>query len=124
MPSFCRVVLMGHLTRDPELRYAPSGTPIANLSVATNRRFKQGDDLKEETNFFDVVAFGKTAELVAQYLTKGDCAQFDGRLQQRRWQTDAGETRSKVEVVSESVTFIKTKRIGQEEPASEASTYA
>ena len=115
MPSFNKVILMGNLTRSPELRYTPSGTPVVTIGMASNRRFKQGDELKEEVCFVDVVAFGRTAETAAQYLDKGDCIQVDGRLQQRRWETETGEKRQKHEVVADHVTFIKTKRGPQQE---------
>lgn len=117
MPSYNKMTLMGHLTRDPELRYTPSGTPVATLGMASNRRFKQGEELKEETLFVDVVLFGKTAETASQYLHKGDCVLIDGRLQQRRWETEAGEKRSKHEIVGGHMTFITTKnRQPGEEP--------
>lgn len=121
MPSFNKTILMGNLTRSPELRYATqSGNPIATLGLAVNRKWRQGEELKEEVGFFDVVVFGKAAESAAQYLDKGDCIQVDGRLQQRRWETEHGEKRSKIEVVADHVTFIKTKRSqqpGTQEPS-------
>jgi single-strand DNA-binding protein len=110
MASFNQVTLMGNLTRSPELRYTPNGTPVATIGLAVNRKYKQGDQLKEEVGFFDIVAFGRMAETVAQYVDKGDCMLFNGRLQQRRWETDDGQKRSKVEIVAQSMTFIKTKQ--------------
>lgn len=112
MPSHNHVTLMGNLTRNPELRYTPNGTPVCNLGLAVNRRYKQGDDLKEEVAFIDIVLFGKTGETAAQYLSKGDCALFEGRLQQRRWETEDHQVRSKIEVVAQTMTFIKTKHQG------------
>lgn len=106
MAGFNKVILMGNLTVNPELRYTPNGTSVASFSLATNRRFKQGDELKEEVCFIDVVAFGKQAEHCGQYLTKGSGVIVDGRLQQRRWETDDGQKRSKHEVVADSVTFL------------------
>jgi single stranded DNA-binding protein len=73
--GFNKVILMGNLTRNPELRYTPSGTPVASFGLAVSRRFKQGDDLKEEVCFVDIVVFGKQAEHCGQYLSKGNGAQ-------------------------------------------------
>ncbi len=106
MPSFNKVLLMGHLTRDPELRYTPSGTAVVTLGLAVNRKWKQGEEMKEDVCFIDVVAFGKQAEHCGQYLSKGNGALVEGRLQQRRWETDDGQKRSKHEVVAEHVVFM------------------
>ncbi len=105
---------MGNLTRDPELRYNPNGTPVANLSIAVNRKYKQGEELKEEVSFFDIVVFGKQAENCGQYLGKGQSVLVDGRLQQRRWESE-GQKRSKVEVVAENITFMPKRQPGQDE---------
>ena len=110
MVGFNKVVLIGNLTRNPELRYTPSGTPVANFGLAVNRRFKQADDPKEEVCYVDIVVFGKQAEHCGQYLNKGDGAIIDGRLQQRRWETDDGQRRSKHEVVAQSVTFLPKRQ--------------
>lgn len=117
MPSHNHLTMMGNLTRDPEIRYTPNGTPVASFGLASNRRFKQGDELKEEVCFLDVVVFGKTAETAVQYLHKGDCALFEGRLQQRRWEQDDGSKRSKHELVAQNVTFIRTKKGGTHDDA-------
>jgi single-strand DNA-binding protein len=119
MAGFNKIILIGHLTRNPELRYTPNGTPVATVGFATNRRFKQGDELKEEVLFIDVVAFGKQAENAAKYLAKGSKVTIDGRLQQRRWETDAGEKRSKHEVVAEQIVYLD-KAKGQDDSAPEA----
>jgi len=111
MVSFNKVILMGNLTRDPEIRYNPNGTAVANFGLAVNRRYKMGDENREEVGFFDIVAFGKQAELCSQYLNKGSGVLIEGRLQQRRWETDDGQKRSKVEVVAQSVQFMP-KRSG------------
>lgn len=109
MVAFNKVILIGNLTRDPELRYTPSGTPVVNFSLAVNRRYRQGDDQKEEVCYVDIVAFGRQAEHCGQYLSKGDGAIVDGRLQQRRWETDDGQKRSKHEVVAQTVNFLPKK---------------
>lgn len=110
MASFNKVILMGNLTRSPHLRYTPSGTAVAELGLASNRKFKQGDEIKEEVCFVDVVVFGKRAEIVAQYLEKGRRVLIEGRLQQRRWETEDGQKRSKHEVVADQVVFMDGKR--------------
>lgn len=110
MVAFNKVILIGNLTRNPELRYTPSGTPVANFGLAVNRRFRQADDQKDEVCYVDIVVFGKQAEHCGQYLSKGDGAIVDGRLQQRRWETEDGQRRSKHEVVAQSVTFLPKKQ--------------
>ena len=105
-----KIILVGNLTRNPEIRYTPSGTPVANFGLAVNRRFRQGDDYKEDVCFVDIVVFGKQAEHCGQYLSKGDGAVIDGRLQQRRWETEDGQRRNKHEVVAQSVTFLPKKQ--------------
>jgi len=106
-----KVILIGNLTRDPEIRYTPQGTSVANFSLAVNRRYKAGDETREEVSYFDVVVFGKQAETCGQYLNKGSMVLVDGRLQQRRWEGEDGKKRSKVEVVGENVRFMP-KRSG------------
>lgn len=112
MASFNKVILLGNLTRDPEVRYLPSGTAVASFAIAVNRKFKQGEETKEEVSYIDIVVFGKSAENCGQYLNKGDGVLVDGRLQQRRWETEDGQKRSKVEVVAQTVNFMP-KRSGQ-----------
>ena len=113
MNSFNRVILLGNLTRDPEVRYIPSGTAVASFALAVNRRYKQGTETKDEVSYIDIVVFGKTAENCGQYLNKGDAILVEGRLQQRRWDDkDSGQKRSKVEVVAQTVNFMP-KRSGQ-----------
>jgi single-strand DNA-binding protein len=117
MISFNKVILLGNLTRDPEVRYLPSGTAVASFAIAVNRRYKQGEETKDEVSYIDIVVFGKTAENCGQYLNKGDGVLVDGRLQQRRWETEDGQKRSKVEVVAQTVNFMP-KRSGQAPAAS------
>lgn len=102
---YSKVILIGRLTKDPELRYTPKGTPVASFSLAVNYRYKQSDEMKEETTFIDIVVFGKLAEFSGQYLNKGTAVIVDGRLQQRRWESD-GQQKSKIEVVAQSVNFL------------------
>lgn len=107
-----KVILMGNLTRNPELRYTPNGTPVATIGLAVSRKFRQGDELKEEVTFVDVIIFGKQAEHCAQYLLKGQGVIVDGRLQQRRWKTDDHQKRSKHEIVAQTVTFMPKREAG------------
>ena len=107
MTSFNKVILMGNLTRDPEVRYTPNGIAVASFALAVNRKYKQGEETKEEVSFIDIVVFGKQAENCGQYINKGDSVLIDGRLQQRRWDDkETGQKRSKVEVVAQSVNFM------------------
>lgn len=110
MAGFNKIILIGNLTRNIELRYTPSGTPVGSFGLAVNRRFKQGDDLKEEVCYVDVVIFGKQAENAAKYLSKGSKVTVEGRLQQRRWETETGDKRSKHEVVAESILYLDGKK--------------
>lgn len=116
-----KVILIGNLTKDPELRYTPQGTPVASFRLAVNYRYKQsasgGDDLKQETMFIDNVVFGKQAESCSKYLNKGSSVLVEGRLQERRWESN-GQQRSKFEVVAQSVRFL-SRRAGHEETAVE-----
>jgi single-strand DNA-binding protein len=111
MVSFNKVILMGNLTKDPEVRYTPSGTAVSSFGLAVNRRYKQGTEVKEEVCFIDVVVFGKQAETSAKYLSKGQGVVIDGRLSQRRWEGEDGQKKNKHEVVAESIRFLP-KRSG------------
>ncbi|HSX43123.1 MAG TPA: single-stranded DNA-binding protein [Candidatus Saccharimonadales bacterium] len=104
--SFNQVVLMGNLTRDPELRQTPNGQQVCSFSLALNRSYKGADgNWQEATDFIDVVAWGPLGERVAQYLSKGRPCLVNGRLQSRQWEQE-GQKRSKVEVVAQDVTFL------------------
>ena len=93
------VSILGHLTSDVELRYTPSGSPVANFGIAVNRRYRQDDELKQETTFVDLVAFNRTAEVAKEYLAKGRPAAIEGRLRFRTWESEGGAKRSKLEVL-------------------------
>jgi len=105
---FNKVIFIGNLTKDPELRYTPQGTAVTSFRIAVNSRYKQSDELKSETLFIDIVVFGKQAESCSQYLSKGRSVLVEGRLQERRWESE-GQQRSKVEVVASSVRFLSKK---------------
>jgi len=97
---------MGNLTRDPELRYVPSGTPVATFGLAVNRRFvTQHGEKKDEVCFVRVVVFGKQAESCSQHLSKGRLVFIEGRLQYRSWEQD-GQKRSTIDVVADRVQFL------------------
>ncbi len=104
--SFNQVILMGNLTRDPELRTTPNGQSVCSFSLALNRSYKGADgNWQEATDFVDVVAWGALGERVNQYVVKGRPVLVSGRLQSRSWEQD-GQKRSKVEVVASDVTFL------------------
>jgi single-strand DNA-binding protein len=103
-----KVILIGNLTKDPEIRYTPQGTPVATFRLAVNSKFKSGDEMKQEALFIDIVVFGKQAEPVGQYLTKGSSALVEGRLQERKWEKE-GKQHSKFEVVGQAVRFLLRK---------------
>lgn len=102
------VILLGNLTRDPELRFTPMGTPVTEFGIAVNRKYKQGEEVKQEVCFIDVVTFGKQAEAISQYIQKGSKVLVDGRLQQQTWEKD-GKKHSKHEVVANHVEFLDKK---------------
>jgi len=108
-----KVILIGNLTKDPELRYTPQGTPVASFRLAVNYRYKQSDETKQETIFIDSVVFGKQAETCSKYLNKGSSVLVEGRLHERRWESN-GQQKSKFEVIAQSVRFL-SKRVGLEE---------
>lgn len=116
--SINQVILMGNLTRDPELRQIPSGQAVCSFSLALNRSYKGTDgDWQEATDYIDVVAWGPLGERVAQYLSKGRRCLVQGRLQSRSWEQD-GVKRSKVEVNAADVTFLDS-RGGSDDSASD-----
>jgi single-strand DNA-binding protein len=106
MASVNRVILIGNLGRDPELRYTQSGQPLTRFSLATNERFKQGDDWQERTEWHRVVVWGKQAENCAQYLQKGRSVYIEGRLQTRDWEDKEGNKRQTTEIVAQTVQFL------------------
>lgn len=108
MASLNRVILMGNLTRDPELRYTPAGKPVTRLGVAVNRppyTNEQGERV-EGVDYFNVVVFGRQAETSHQYLKKGRGVAIEGRLRSRSWETEDGQKRSAVEVSAQNIQFL------------------
>lgn len=107
MPSFNKVILLGNLTRDPESRTTPAGTTICKFGLAVSRKFNTRDgDTKEETCFVDIDAFGKQAEAIQRYCTKGKPLMVEGRLKLDQWETAEGQPRQKLTVACERFTFI------------------
>lgn len=103
MISLNRAMVVGNLTRDPELRYTPSGQPVCSFGLATNRRFKNASgELQERVEFHNIVAWGKLAEIVSQILKKGNRAYVDGRLQTRTWEGQDGIRRQRTEIIMEN----------------------
>jgi single-strand DNA-binding protein len=115
MASFNRVILIGNLTRDVELRYIPSGMAVADVGLAVNDRRKgQNGEWIEETTFVDVVVWGRTAEVMSEYLSKGSPVFIEGRLKLDSWEGQDGQKRSKLRVVCEKMQLIGTKGQGGE----------
>ncbi len=116
MANLNRVFLVGNLTRDPELRYIPSGDAVANLGLAVNRVYKTKEgEKKEDTCFVTVVVWRKQAEICGEYLSKGSPILVEGRLQSRNWETNEGEKRSTLEIVASRIQFLGKKGTGPAE---------
>ena len=112
MADVNRVIEIGHLTRDEELKYTPGGMAIGNVSIAVNRRVKKGQEWVDESNYFDVVIFGKQAESLQRFLTKGKQIAVDGFLKQDRWQDQNGANRSAVKIVANDIQLLGGKDSG------------
>src|SRR6187200_525791 len=108
MANINRVILVGNLTRDPELRHTPSGTAVCNLRLAVNSRRKDPStgEWGEKPNYFDVTVWGNQGESCAQYLSKGRPVGIDGRLEWREWEAQDGSKRQAVEIIADSVQFL------------------
>jgi len=129
MASFNKVIMLGNLTRDPELRFTPSGTPVASFGLAINtpRAGQNGtervgqdssSERRDEVCFVDVVAFGRQAETASEYLSKGRAALIEGRLQWRSWDGQDGQKRSKHEVLADRIQFMpRGREEGMEHPS-------
>lgn len=111
MPNLNKTLLMGHLTRDPELRYTPNNTAVCAFGLAVNRRWKnQQGEAQEEVTFVDLEAWGRTAEVINQYVKRGDPLFVEGRLKLDQWTDKDGGKRSKLKVVVESFQFLSSKQ--------------
>jgi single-strand DNA-binding protein len=111
MASLNKVMLIGNLTRDPEVRYTPKGVPVCDLAMAVNRRYTtEGGERQEEVTYLDIVLWNKLAELAGQYLHKGRPVFIEGRLQMDTWEDKAtGQKRSKIKIVGETLEFLDSK---------------
>jgi single-strand DNA-binding protein len=108
-----KVMIIGHLGRDPEMRYTPSGKPVTTFTVAVSRSWNSGDGERHtETEWFNIVAWGNLAETCKQYLTKGQQVYIEGRLQTRRWDDKEGQKHTSVEIVANEMTFLSERREG------------
>jgi single-strand DNA-binding protein len=107
MPDLNKVMLMGNLTRDPEVRYTPKGTAVGDLAIAINQSYRTQDgQLKEEVCYVDIVTWGRQAETCKEYLTKGSPIFCEGRLQLDQWETKEGEKKSRLRVRAERIQFL------------------
>ncbi|PIQ87371.1 MAG: single-stranded DNA-binding protein [Candidatus Omnitrophica bacterium CG11_big_fil_rev_8_21_14_0_20_45_26] len=121
--SFNKVLLLGNLTRDPELRYIPSGQAVTTFSIAINRSYtSQTGERKEEVSFIRVVVWGRIAETCNEYLKKGSQVFVEGRLQSRSWEAQDGTKRNTIEVVAQSVQFLSRGGKAQSSSAAPAGT--
>ncbi len=108
MASYNRVVLLGNLTRDPELRYIPSGMAVSDIGLAVNDRVKRDDQWVEEVTFVDITLWGRTAEVANEYLSKGSAVLIEGRLKLDTWEKD-GQKRSKLKVIGERMQMVGSR---------------
>jgi single-strand DNA-binding protein len=109
MSDLNKVIVIGRLTRDIELKYTPAGTPVASFSIANNYSYKSGNEKKEQVSYFDCTAWSKSAEILEQYVKKGHKIAIEGRLTQRSWQDQDGKNRSKIEITVENFQFLEGK---------------
>lgn len=115
MASFNKVILVGNLTRDPEVRYTTGGTAVCDISLAVNAQWtdKRTNERKEEVSFIDVTLWGRTAEIAGEYLAKGRPVLVEGRLQQDRWDDkETGQKRSKLKVVADGMQLLSSRHEG------------
>jgi single-strand DNA-binding protein len=114
MASFNRVILVGNLTRDPELRYIPSGTAVSDIGLAVNDRVKKGDQWVDEVTFVDITLWGRTAEIANEYLSKGSSVLIEGRLKLLTWEKE-GQKHSKLRVTADKMQMLGGKGGGSGE---------
>ncbi len=113
MASYNRVVLLGNVTRDPELRYIPSGTAVIDLGLAvSDRRKTSSGEWVEEPTFVDITLWGRTAEVAGEYLSKGSPVLIEGRLKLETWENNEGQKRSKLKVIGERMQLLGTRAPG------------
>src|SRR5688500_17576172 len=118
MPELNSVLIVGNLTKDPVIRQTRNGTPVANFSIASNRKFRNGDNQwQEDVCYVGVVAWNRLAESCADKLCKGSAVLVEGELQSRTWQGEDGSPRSTVEIKARRIQFLNKKRVGSDELA-------
>jgi single-strand DNA-binding protein len=111
MASFNKVILIGNLGKDPELKFLPSGKPVANFSIATSEKWKDKStgETKEQTEWHNIVIFGNLAEICGQYLKKGSSVFIEGRLQTRKWQDKTGQDRYTTEIIANEMKMLGSR---------------
>lgn len=115
-----KIMIIGHLGRDPEMRYTPSGRPVTTFSVATSRSWNTADgERRSETEWFNVVAWGSLAEICKQYLSKGQQVYVEGRLQTRRWEDEEGNKRTTTEIVAREMIMLGDRKDRDDDGAGE-----
>lgn len=120
MANVNKVILIGNLTKDPEVRQTPKGTSVGDISIAINRNWTENGERREETTFVGVTLWGKLAEIVQQYARKGNPIYIEGRLTQDSWEDkDTGQKRTKTKVIAENVQLLGGRRDDQQEPRQE-----
>jgi single-strand DNA-binding protein len=120
-----KVMIIGHLGRDPEMRYTPSGKPVTTFTVATSRSWNTADGERHtETEWFNVVAWGNLAEICKQYLLKSQQVYIEGRLQTRRWEDNDGVKHTSIEIVANEMMMLGEKRENHNHPTSEPANLA
>ncbi|MBN2160899.1 MAG: single-stranded DNA-binding protein [Spirochaetes bacterium] len=117
-----KVILIGRLTKDPELKYTQSGTSVCSFSIANNRTYVTAGEKKEQVSFFNCVAWAKTGEVIAEYCRKGKRIGIEGRMQQRSWEDQEGKKRQTVEIVVDNFQFLDPPREGAGESAPDVSS--
>ena len=125
MVSVNRIIIIGNLGSDPEMRFTPNGRPVTSFSVATNRRYTTSDgERREETEWFTVVTWGRLAEQCNQFLTKGRLVYVEGRLRSHSWEGQDGQRRSRNEIVADRVSFLDRQAVAPlpEEKVEESTT--
>ena len=122
--SINAVIIIGNLTRDEELSYTPSGMAVGKISIAVNRRVKKGQEWVDEANYFDVSLFGKQAESLQRFLTKGKQIAVDGFLKQERWTDQDGHSRSAIKIVANDIQLLGGKEGSQNNGGHESVSFS
>ena len=118
MANFNRIILVGNITRDPEIRYTPNGTAVTHFGLAVNRTWRSQDgDNREEVCFIDITAWGRTGEIISEYKSKGDPILIEGRLRMESWQGQDGQKRTKHVVVVDNFQFLNRSTRGEGPPS-------